>query len=196
MDACVICFDEMDMKGYQDERDSTETCVKLGCGHAFHTRCIIQCLSHAGRKCPQCNSQKDPERMLTEEGVAMKLIAEIKKDDRMKLITGELNEAKEECNSAIVQLKKDIRAYTEKRAKELQVPEKRKYMIDCLSEMRRVARDVAVEKGTRYIGSLKFVNDSRTRYYGGTTFERYFFNRQACYSLCRLKRPGLYINLY
>ena len=196
MDACVICFDNMDMKGYQDERDSTSSCVKLGCGHAFHTRCIIECLSQADRKCPQCNSHKDPEQMLTEEGVAVRLINEIKKDDRMRLVMGEISEAKEECNQAIVQLKKDILTYTETRAKELQVPEKRKYLIDCLGEARRVAREVATEKGTRYVGALKFIYESRVRYYGGTTFERYFFGRSSSHTLYRLKRPGIYMNLY
>lgn len=196
MDACVICFDEMDMKTYQDERDSTQSCVKLECGHAFHTRCIISCLSQADRKCPQCNSNKDPEQMLTEEGMAVRLINEIKKDDRMKLIMGEIGEAKEECSAAIVQLKKDIRAYAEVRAKELHVPEKRKYLIDCLGELRRTAREVANEKGTRYVGALKFIYDQRVRYYGGNTFERYMFGRQAHHTLYRLKRPGIYMQLY
>lgn len=196
MDACVICFDEMDMKGYQDERDSTQSCVKLECGHAFHTRCIISCLSQADRKCPQCNSHKDAEQTLTEEGVAVKLLNELKKDDRMKLIMGEIGEAKEECNSAIVQLKKDIRTYADVRAKELHVPEKRKYLIDCLCELRRTTREVANEKGAKYVGALKFIYDQRVRYYGGTVFERYMFGRRYSYSLCRLKRPGLYMNLY
>jgi Zinc finger, C3HC4 type (RING finger) len=186
----------MDMKTYQDERDSTQTCVKLECGHAFHTRCIISCLSQADRKCPQCNSNKDPEQMLTEEGVAVKLINEIKKDDRMKLLMGEISEAKEECATSVVQLKKDIRKYAEERSKELQVDTKRKYLINCLGELRRTAREVANEKGTRYVGALKFIYEQRVRYYGGTVFERYMFGRQSAYSLCRLKRPGLYMNLY
>jgi hypothetical protein len=196
MDACVLCFEDMDMMSYQDERESTQTCVKLDCGHAFHTQCIVRCLSQAERKCPQCNSNKDPEQTMTEEGIAIQYVSEIKKDERMRMLFNELKEAREECGKAIAQLKKETREYAESRKKELQVDEKRKYMIDCLGELRRVSREVAKDKGSKYMGALKYIYDSRTRYYAGTSFEKYFLGKQAAYGLYRLKHPGVYIHLY
>lgn len=196
MDACVLCFDEMDMMSYQDERQSTETCVKLDCGHAFHTQCIVRCLSQAERKCPQCNSNKDPLQTMSEEGVAVEMINEIKKDDRMRILFKELKETREEYGITVAQLKKEAREYAEKRAKELQIPEKRKYLIDCLTELRRTSKEVAQEKGVRYVGALKYIYDSRVRYYAGTTFERYFLGKSSAYGLYRLKYPALYVRLY
>ena len=59
--SCVICFGDMDMQEYGDERSHTETCRKLRCGHAYHTDCIIEFLSHSNHRCPACNEYKTPE---------------------------------------------------------------------------------------------------------------------------------------
>ena len=143
MDMCSLCFDPMDMIGFSDQREQTSTCVKLECGHAYHTRCIIQCLSRVDRKCPQCNTHKDPHQQLEHNAILKKLVSEIKQDKRLRESVSELNEAKQECKDAITQLKKDIKAYAKIRAVELELATKRKYMLDCVSEVRRVACSIA-----------------------------------------------------
>lgn len=195
MDVCPLCFENMDMQGYQDERQNTAECYKLDCGHAYHTACIIGCLTQMNRKCPQCNSQKDPSKELTKEALAAKLIREIKRDDRVKPLIDELKETRDEYTSNISQLKKDIRKYAETRAAELCIPDKRKYMMECLSEIQRNAKAIAKQKGQHYDGALTTVRD-RGRYWRGTPFDELFFGRQMSYSIHRSKYPRLYLDLF
>lgn len=193
MDPCVLCFEDMNMLGFEDERLHTDTCVKLDCGHAYHTQCIIRCLSVSNLGCPSCNKYKLPSQELTREGMAKKLILELKKEDDIKFLVREFKESAEEYNQSIVQLKKDIKQFIEHRKQELHMSEKRKYMLDCLSKIQSTTKSVAKTKGPQYVGALF----SQTgRYWRGTTFERIFFGPQYAYTICRLKSPRLYISLY
>ena len=69
MDVCPICLEDMDMTSFNDSRLSTSTCYKLECGHSFHTKCIIGCLSIDRKKCPSCNDRKNPSTELTLQGL-------------------------------------------------------------------------------------------------------------------------------
>lgn len=116
MDMCILCYENMDMMNYKDERQNTATCYKLDCGHAYHTACIIGCLTQMNRKCPQCNTEKDPSKELSKQGLAEKLLREIRNDEHVKPLVEEFKEIKEEYSESILQLKKDIREYAKKRA--------------------------------------------------------------------------------
>jgi hypothetical protein len=193
-DPCIICFDPMDMKSFQDEQENTETCIKLECGHAYHTRCIIRCLSQMNQKCPNCNKNKSPSEELTREGLAKKLVSELKRDPEVKFIITEFKESSLEYSDTILQLKKDIKAFITKRSEELQLSEKRKYMLECLSKIQTTSKVVSRTKGAQYVAALH----TRTmgRYWRGSIFERIFFGTQESYRIRRLKTPGLYMPLY
>lgn len=196
MDVCPLCFESMDMQGYQDERQNTVECYKLDCGHAYHTSCIITCLTQMNRKCPQCNSGKDPSKELTKEGLAAKLLKEIKKDDRVKDLIDEFKESRDEYAETLNQFKKDIKKYIETRGEELRLPDKRKYMIKCLSEIQTTSKAIANEKGTDYRGALVPPRDRRHYNWNGTPFDQLFFGRTMSHTIHRLKYPHLYLNLY
>jgi hypothetical protein len=191
---CVICFESMDMKTYQDEEKQTSTCFKLDCGHAYHTACIIRCLSTMNQQCPHCNKDKTPLEQLTREGLARKLVGEIKKDPDIKFLISEFKESTSEYHSGIVTLKKDIKEFITKRKEELQIDEKRKYMLDCLSKIQTTSKTLSQTKGPQYIAALH--TGTMRRYWRGTTFERLFFGVQYAYTITRLKTPRLYMNLY
>jgi hypothetical protein len=196
MDVCPLCFEGMDMLGYQDERQNTAECYKLDCGHAYHTGCIISCLTQMNRKCPQCNADKDPTRELTREALAAKLIREVRRDDRVKPLLEEFKEIREEYVDSLKQLKKDIKEYAEKRGAELCVPEKRKYLMDCHKEIQSMAKQTAKSKGIEYVGALKDIANRGNRWWEGSAFDRAFFGRQLAYGIRRLKFPRLYMDLY
>jgi hypothetical protein len=192
-DPCVICFDTMDMRSFQDERQQTATCIKLECGHAYHTRCIIQCLSNMNQKCPNCNNNKGAKHELTREGLAKKLVSEMRKDDDVKFLMTEYKEIREELNEANTQLKKDVRSYIEKRKIELNISEKRNYFMECLLKLQGRARSLAKEKGPEYVGAI--AAERRFRY-GLSAFECNFFGRLQAYANRRLKFPYLRLSLY
>lgn len=197
MDICPLCFESMDMEGYRDERQNTATCYKLDCGHAYHTSCIIGCLTQMNRKCPQCNNQKDPSKELTKEALAAKLIREVKRDDQVKTLIDEFKETKEEYSEGLAQLKKDLRAYAESRSAELCLPDKRKYMMECLSAIQTTSKMIAKQKGPQYSGALKDTITIAMRYrWGIVPFEQVFFGREEARRIYRLKYPHLYLDLF
>lgn len=191
---CSICFDAMDMRPFEDERDNTETCVKLDCGHAYHTRCIVRCLSQMNRKCPNCNIDKTPMQELTREGLAKKLLGEVKRDSEVKFLISEFKESSSEYADTISTLKKDIKEFIIKRKEELRVDEKRRYMLECLAKVQSTSKTVSRTKGPQYVAALR-VSTTRT-YWRGTGFERMFFGAQEAYRIRRLKVPRLIIPLY
>jgi phage host-nuclease inhibitor protein Gam len=87
------------------------------------------------QKCPNCNKDKTPKQELTREGLAQKLVTELRKDDDIKFLMNEYREIREELNDSITQLKKDVKAYAEKRRIELNIVDKKNYFINCLSKI-------------------------------------------------------------
>ena len=194
MDKCVLCFEDMNMMGFDDRREATDTCVKLECRHAYHTKCIIKCLSVSNLGCPTCNKQKTPAQELTREGVAKNLVNELKKDSEIKFLINEFKESSLEYTDGISTLKKDTKEFISKRSEELQLTEKRKYMLECLAKIQSTAKSLSRAKGPEYTGAL----NTRLigRYRRGTPFERLFFSPQESYRIYRLKTPSLYMPLY
>ena len=68
------------MEEFQDPRESTPTCVKLECNHAYHTRCAIDYLKRSNFDCIMCNRHKEPRERLEEEQLALNTFAVVKRD--------------------------------------------------------------------------------------------------------------------
>jgi hypothetical protein len=194
-DQCPICFDDMDMKGYEDERESTTTCFKLPCKHAFHTKCIVDVLSQTERKCPSCNNNKTPSELLTKEGLAKKLIAEIKRTPEVRFAMNEVKESMKQYKESLVALKKDTKEFIERRKVEIGFDVKRKYMFDSLKKMPHVARSEAKKKGVKYYGAVMLETTRRHYYWGATTFEKIFFGIPMSRKIARLKHSTMYFSL-
>ena len=194
MELCPICLEEMDMTSFQDERQQTATCFKLECDHAFHTSCIIRCLSLTNQKCPSCHKNKSPTEELTREGFAKRLIAELKRVPEIRVSITELRETISEFSDTVNILKQEVKDFVKKRSEELLIEEKRKYMLGCISKILSDCKTVCKTKGPQYTGALT-LRSSRGRYWQGTTFERIFFGINEAYRIHRLKCPSLYIRL-
>jgi hypothetical protein len=148
------------------------------------------------RKCPQCNSGKDPSKELTKEGLVAKLLKEVKKDNRVKDLIDEFKESRDEYAETLSQFKKDIKKYIETRGEELCISEKRKYMIKCLSEIQSTSKTVAKEKSLEHQGALVPPRGRRRNPWNGTPFDQLFFGRTMSYTIHRLKHPYIYLKLF
>jgi len=195
---CVICFDAMDMNEFADERESTQTCIKLDCGHAYHTRCIIQCLSSMNQKCPNCNKDKGPAHELTRDGIVRQILSEIKKDDTMKYLLNEHTESRNELIITERQLMSDVKEFIVQRKLELEIDTKRKYFMSCLSQIQSYAKKYTKSKGPQFTGAL-YPTRVSSRYYSswnGSYFEQIMFGRARARADNRLKYPYLRMRLY
>jgi len=187
MDPCIICFDDMDMKGFNDERENTLNCVKLVCGHAYHTQCIIRCLSHSNHKCPSCNSDKDAKTELTRDALARELLSEIKRDKDVKLAGQECNKVRKELKQIKTQLTKDVKAYIKQRATELSVDEKRKEFIKSISKVKNTAKAYAKKRGPEFMGAMMPAIGTHQYYRYGSEIDVACFGRTKTRSDYRLK---------
>ena len=177
------------MVSFEDQRENTETCIKLDCGHAYHTRCIVRCLSHLNQKCPNCNTTKSPSKEITREGLARKLISEIKKDDDVRFLLNEYKEVREELVEAERQMKTDVKEFIKKRNEELCLDQKRSYFISCLSRIQSTAKGIAKTKGPQYVGALVPDRAARRYYWYGGYFDRLMFGETQTRANHRLKFP-------
>ncbi|NBO24455.1 MAG: E3 ubiquitin-protein ligase [Chlamydiae bacterium] len=195
MDICPICLEDMDMIHYNDERESTFSCFKMNCGHAYHTKCIITCLSVEGKKCPQCNDKKSPSQELSVEGLKKKYLGEIKRDKDIQFLMNELSLSDQEYSEARRQLKKDIQEFINKRKVELGMDVKRDYVLECLKRIRNDSKTIAKQKGPEYLAALDPSEGRYRRGWGGTPFERHFFGRTKAYHFCRLKNAYIHLRI-
>ncbi len=191
----MICFEEMDMASFEDERDRTETCIKLDCGHSYHTKCILRCLSNLNQKCPSCNTTKSPSQEITRDGLVKKLVSEIKKDDDMKFLLNEYKEVREELSESQSQLRKDVKEFIEKRKVELCIDKKRSYFLSCLTRIQSTTRAIAKTRGPQYVGALSPERNGRYYWYG-SYFDRTMYGAVQARANNRLKFPYLRMALY
>lgn len=154
--SCAICWDSMDMEEYNDENESTETCFKLDCGHAFHTKCIVLALQKTKHSCPSCNKEKAPLEELEIVGLASKLfnqairdpsVSELRKE--FKIATAEyqlkLREHRKRCTEAVQQISEEMR-----------IADHRTYYLKTLETVKREVKSKVEEMGPKYIGAALF----------------------------------------
>jgi len=169
--SCIICFDEMDMQEFNDTREGTQTCFKLDCGHAYHTKCIIEYLSKTEHTCPSCNKYKTPEQELEREFVLRNLATKIKKDERLRIVKKEYISAESEYKTLLIKLKKEAKEWIHKRAEELKLEDHKNYYRKAKKAVISTSKEVATELGPKYIGALNSDNRPVSRYLrGGLTF--------------------------
>ena len=151
----------MDMLSYQDEQDSTVTCFKLECGHAYHTRCIVDCLQRVNKKCPNCNIEKPPQQVLRMEGVVSQLLDEAKHDRGMREELANYRTSVRDLHTCITQIKNDAKRYINQRKEELTLVEKRKHFNLTLRKVRAKFLKICKEKGPLYYGAYKNIPEWR-----------------------------------
>jgi hypothetical protein len=190
-----MCYEDMDMREFKDEQSGTATCHKLECGHAFHTKCIIEFLTKTESKCPCCNNHKTADQKLTEAAISKKFLGEIKRSNQFKVARQEVHEAREEYIRITKQLKDEAKAWITNRAIELKLHENRKYYFSTISACKASANEVSKSLGAKHVGAL-------LKYVGGgpgfrhqNTFEEFLFGKQHWWQVYRFKHPRFTMSL-
>lgn len=153
---CAICWDSMDMEEFQDDKDSTETCFKLDCEHAFHTKCIVMCLLKSKHSCPLCNKEKEPKEELEIVGLARKLCTEALRDPEISVIRHELYETLSDYQENLRQHKKRCLEAVQAITKEMKIGEYRSHLLYTIGLLKRKIKSKVTEMGPKYIGAALF----------------------------------------
>jgi hypothetical protein len=160
----------MDMQDYNDPNESTTTCYKLECGHAYHTRCIVTFLTKTQHKCPLCNKHKTPDEQISREGVIRKAIDEIKKTEEFRVSKNEYIAARDEYLDVLKSFKADVKKYLYAKAVEFRIKDHRDYYRKALSNVLVTTKKIAVTFGFKHIGAVWAEDHTRRRY--GVSFAK------------------------
>jgi hypothetical protein len=169
----------MDMEEYDDRRETTATSFKLECGHAFHTKCIIDVLSRTNHKCPSCNKHKSSQQVNPR-------LLELKKDERIKLTIAEYCDAKKEYKAKLGQLKRETIEWAKNRAQELLLTEHKSYYLRSKTAVISVSKQVATEKGRKYIAAFRGELDS---------YKKIVYGNSRTWGEWRLSHPRIWFGL-
>ena len=189
---CNICLDEMDMLEFNDTRPRTETCFKLECGHAYHTKCVVEFLTRTRHKCPGCNTEKSFEEQLSREGIALNLIRDIKKTDTIKNLRNEYTEATSEYVNLLKVIGKETRDFVHKRAEELRIKEHKNYYFSTRTAIKNACKEIAKDMGNKYVSAI---NVRKRRGYNVTILEEEMFGKRTWSTGYRREHPRIFVNV-
>lgn len=198
--SCPICFEDMDMKEYKDENEGTLTCHKLECGHAYHTKCIVNFLTKTQQACPSCNKHKTPEQILELQGILVETMNEVVKDPKIKFLKKDFKETKDEYIKLLNQLKTEAKEWASNRAKELAIDKYRTYLKKSRVNLLNTAREVASEMGKKYVATLytKVFKDqgNRRNFQGYLIVESALYGKESWRHTWGLKHPSVYFKVF
>lgn len=107
---CCVCQDDMDMEEFNDTRATTDTCFKLECGHAYHTRCIFQYMRETDYECLHCNVHRTPREEIEMTGLIAQTIEDLRSDPELRRLRQEAEEAIREFKAVQTEVKHALQA--------------------------------------------------------------------------------------
>lgn len=134
---------DMDMEEYDDPNESTHTCVRLDCKHAYHTKCVLKYMKTTNYECILCNKHRTP---IEEAGLIEQAHDEVKKDKEFRRLKKEVRAAASEYTQTKKMMKQSIQEFIRLHADEWQANEKRKKVLLLESKLVRYVRKFVLAK--------------------------------------------------
>ena len=134
---------DMDMEEYDDPNESTHTCVRLDCKHAYHTKCVLKYMKTTNYECILCNKHRTP---IEEAGLIEQAHDEVKKDKEFRRLKKEVRAAASEFTRTKKIMKQSIQEFIRLHAHEWQANEKRKKVLSLESKLVRYVRKFVLAK--------------------------------------------------
>ena len=157
---CCVCQDEMDMEDFNDERQSTQTCYKLECGHAYHTRCAFQYLRETDFQCLQCNVHRTPRSEMEMTGLIAQTIEEIRSDPEMRRLRHEVEEAIAEFKGVRTEIRRALEAVAPEIVERSGYPAIRKELLQRMRRLRSHVKTTCIQRNPMTAGVWGIAGDT------------------------------------
>ena len=148
------------MEDYHDERQSTETCYKLDCGHAYHTRCIFQYLRETEYQCLQCNIHRTPREEIEMTGLIAQTIEELRADPELRRLRQEVDEAIVEFKGVRADVKKALEAAAPEIEERAGYRTVRKELLQRMRRLRAQVKETCIQRNPMTAGVWGIAGDA------------------------------------
>lgn len=142
MTECSVCFNDMDMQEYDDPNESTRTCIRLDCKHAFHTKCVMKCMKETNYECILCNKRRTP---LEQKGLIIQSVNKATKDKTYRELRKVYHDISFQYGKDRTAFKKEVQAFIKQKSREYSLKEKRHAGVVAYSRVIRYARNYALK---------------------------------------------------
>lgn len=143
MPDCSVCMHDMDMEEYDDPNESTRTCVRLDCKHAYHTKCVLKYMKETNFECILCNKHRNPIEL---NGLIEQAINEVKKDKGYREIKRELKSAESEFTQSKKVMKQAVQEFIDLHRDEWQAHTHRKNVLSIDAKLTRYVKKFVLAK--------------------------------------------------
>lgn len=181
MGICAVCQDEMDMDEFGDARQTTETCYKLECEHAFHTKCVIDFVRRTHFDCVMCNRHHIPEVKLSLDGLVKQAFQKTLRRREVRDINKEYKAVSKECREVVKKIQKEHREFIKAKQEEYGLNELRKRQGRVASSLKKMIKKTMLKISPLTAGALD------TRYFNRLMFELEYPYRIRRYPFRRIR---------
>lgn len=143
MPDCVVCMHEMDMEEFDDPNESSHTCVRLDCKHAYHTKCVLKYMKETNFECILCNTKRNPIEV---DGLVHQALAEVRKDKGYREIKRDLKAAAVSFKESKKVMTEAVTEFINSHKDEWQTNEKRKTVLSLDAKLERYVRKFVLAK--------------------------------------------------
>lgn len=167
-DACAVCYDLMNVPGYKHLEEHIpqieEDCTRLGCGHAFHSTCVIRSLQSYQGKCVLCNVGSldrrfdSAEEKLRYQGACLRLLKTVKRKPNVKESFRDYKAFDNELTKKRIEFTKRVKEFKSNLRNELDIERVIRDVKHCRSMCIHLIRKEARASGSVYGAAIFNIN--------------------------------------
>ena len=143
MPDCCVCMHEMDMEEFDDPNESTHTCVRLDCKHAYHTKCVLKYMKETNFDCIMCNTKRNPIEI---DGLVHQALVEVRKDKKYREIKRDLKAAAVAFRESKKVMTAAVNEFINQHKDEWKTHEKRREVLSLDAKLTRYVRSLVLAK--------------------------------------------------
>jgi RING-H2 zinc finger domain len=170
---CAICYEPIDTLVYMTNNTNQVIIEgensRLQCGHAYHTRCILNSLQHRS-VCPLCNTMNQMidyngvnwmDNRIRLHGRCQEILDSTRKEDKLRESVKIHKEKMKELNGDRRNFQRKVKEFKSELRKEMNIENKIKELDKIHSDGIRYLKNAVKKKGSLFYGAVKVIPKNR-----------------------------------
>ena len=170
---CAICYETINTLVYTTNNTNQVIIEgensRLQCGHAYHTRCILNSLQHRN-VCPLCNTMNQMidyngvnwmDNRIRLHGRCQEILENAKKEDKLRESVKIHKEKMKELNGDRRNFQRKVKEFKSELRKEMNIENKIKELDKIHSDGIRYLKNTVKKKGSLFYGAVRVIPKNR-----------------------------------